>query len=230
LCADPDSIADLDILYLWTDANGLPNDLMTNADGVIWRKPARAKGRDIRTADTTVGYLDVNVRLLEWLWLVFSPHHIAICWVGVKAKPPLELVLGWHFGWVSALAYFESDIVCFQVSGERQAAAEDIGRYFFKLRRRRTLSVRSGDYGIKTGDMIACWQNQALWRALADASLSVMLREGGLMAVAGRSGLTLHILTPPTGKEAREGGDRFRARTSTSMMANENERQDAGSW
>lgn len=53
---------------------------------------------EIRTADTTVSDLDVDVVFLPLLGLEGTPFHLAIDGIGGVAEPALELVIGRHFG------------------------------------------------------------------------------------------------------------------------------------
>jgi hypothetical protein len=53
---------------------------------------------EIRTANTAVGDLDVDVVFLPLLGLKWTPFHLAVDGIGGVAEPALELVIGRHFG------------------------------------------------------------------------------------------------------------------------------------
>jgi hypothetical protein len=51
---------------------------------------------EIRSADTAVGDLDVDVCLLPWLGLKGAPDHFALVGIFVQAEPAFKLVVGRH--------------------------------------------------------------------------------------------------------------------------------------
>lgn len=50
----------------------------------------------IRTADTAVGDLDIDIVLVPGLGLERAPLHLAVDRFGILAQPALELVIGRH--------------------------------------------------------------------------------------------------------------------------------------
>ena len=102
------------MLDVAANTDSLSNDFMTNAAGYEllesrWTKmrglflltehglaPARSKSVKIRTADTAVSDLDVDVVLLPDLGLETAPFHLAVHGLRVTTKPSFKLVIGRH--------------------------------------------------------------------------------------------------------------------------------------
>lgn len=56
--------------------------------------PATAQSVQVRTTDTTVGDLDIDVGLFPLLGLEFLPDHVALSGAGVETHPAYEFVVG----------------------------------------------------------------------------------------------------------------------------------------
>lgn len=105
---------------------------MSDAGGVIGRKPATPEGVTIGATDTlkprgnqqlgcretnsrvldwhhtTVADLDIDVGLFESLRLKLLPLHSAIGGVFIECHPPFKLVIGHGEHWVSSVEVCES--------------------------------------------------------------------------------------------------------------------------
>jgi hypothetical protein len=69
LCTNTNTIANLDILYLGPDLDGLAYDFMAYTDGSYGFTPAAGYSVDIRSANTTALDLDVYVMITKLFWL-----------------------------------------------------------------------------------------------------------------------------------------------------------------
>lgn len=124
LGSDTNAVTDLDVsLGFGADPNGNSDDLVADTAGVLGRAlsfkvstwfnctpecietyPAAAESVQVRSADTGVSDLDVNVGFLPGLGLELLPHHVALDGLGVQAHPALKLVVGsGHFQYYSGM-------------------------------------------------------------------------------------------------------------------------------
>lgn len=58
--------------------------------------PAGSENVNITTADTAVADLDIDIILVEWLWVVALPDHLALSRVLVEAAPAFKLAVACH--------------------------------------------------------------------------------------------------------------------------------------
>jgi len=69
LCTNANTVANLDVLYLGPDLDGLTYDFMTYTDGSHGFTPAAGYSVDIRSANATALDLDVDVMISKLFWL-----------------------------------------------------------------------------------------------------------------------------------------------------------------
>jgi hypothetical protein len=139
LGADTNAVTDLNIsLGLGTDADGGTDELVADTAGVVggslWsvsstfsRKvlvqtyPSAAKSVQVRTTDTAVRDLDINIGLFPGLRLKLLPDHLPLASLRVEAHPALELVIGGRHYVIDSVA--ESKIMI--IEGDLQTRPHD---------------------------------------------------------------------------------------------------------
>jgi hypothetical protein len=93
LGTNTDAVADLDVLNLLANTDSLANNLVANAARVGSWAPAGRKHVNVRTADTAVGDLDVDVGLLKGLslnisaWSTASMKRSNTPWARTRPRP-----------------------------------------------------------------------------------------------------------------------------------------------
>ena len=92
LCADANTISDLDGCHLVANLDGMPDDLVADAQRKTCFAPSTGDGMDVTTADTTCFNSDVDVTLPKWFWFVLH---------AVSELPPLR-----NGDWVISTSFF----------------------------------------------------------------------------------------------------------------------------
>lgn len=64
----------------------------------MYTHPATAQSVQVRTTDTTVRDLDIDIGLLPRLRLKLLPNHVTLAGAGIQAHPALEFVVGVSHG------------------------------------------------------------------------------------------------------------------------------------